>query len=58
MRSAIQCEDDINKGKEEEPDNINKMPVPSCRFKPEMLLGFKPALHQARPTDKEEDRSD
>ena len=56
--SAIKREDYIDKGKEEEPDNINKVPIPSRRFEAEMLLRFEPALKKAKITDQEEDSPD
>ena len=49
---------DIDSGKEEEPDNINEVPIPSSRFKADMFLrGEMPLLH-AQIANEEEDRSD
>jgi len=58
LMDAARREEDIDKGKEEEPDDIDEMPIPRRRFEAEMFLGFKPAAHQAGPADKEENRPD
>ena len=46
MGPARQSKDDVNKGEEEEPNNINKVPIPRRSFEPEMLLWFEPALNE------------
>lgn len=58
MNAAACRKDNIDEREKEEPNYINKMPIPSRRFEPEMFLRFKTALHKASPTDKKENRSD
>ena len=48
---------DVDGNKEEEPDDIHKMPVPGCCLKSEMLLRRKVALVRTRETDRQEDRT-
>ena len=58
MNAAACRKDNIDEREKEEPDNIDEMPIPSRSFEPEMFLRFKAALHEARPANKEENRSD
>ena len=52
------AKDDVNKGKEEEPDDINEMPIPSRSFETEMLLWTQAALHEAQIHHRQEYRPD
>ena len=49
---------DINAGEQEQPDDVDKMPIPGCCFKTEMLLGREVALDRSKQTDNQEYRTD
>ena len=49
---------DIDGDKEEEPDNVNEVPVPSSRFKPEMMILVEVIFLATQPADREEERPD
>src|SRR5262249_29254275 len=48
----------IYAGKQEQPYNVNEVPVPGGKFEAEMLLRAKVAGHRAQQTDDQEDRAD
>src|SRR3546814_16484362 len=49
---------DRDRSKEEEPDHVHEMPVPSRCFKAEMLFGCEPAIYGAEQADGKEDGAD
>ena len=49
---------DVDAGEEEEPDHINKVPVPSCGFKSDMSFGCEVPCLKAEEANREEDRTD
>ncbi len=51
-------EDDIDEGKQEQPDHVNEVPVPSCGLKTKVLLRREPTADHPEQADTEEDRSD
>src|SRR5215475_8173201 len=49
---------DINAGEQEQPDHVDKMPVPSCELEAEMLLGAEMAEEGTDQAHGQEDRAD
>ena len=53
-----QVRNDVDKGEEEQPHDVNEVPVPGRELEAEMLLGRHAARHQTNEADRKEDRSD
>src|SRR3546814_16637214 len=49
---------DIDGEEQEQPDDIDEMPIPGSRFETEMLLGGEVAIVKALQEDREEDGAD
>lgn len=47
----------IDRHEEEEPDNVNEVPIPCGKFETEMLLWSEMALRRAKQAHGEEDRT-
>src|SRR5262249_54540410 len=52
------CTPDIYAGEQEQPDDVDKVPVPGGKFEAEMLFRSEVAGHRAQQTDDQEDRAD
>ena len=48
----------VDEGKQEQPDHINEVPIPSRKLEPEVLLGCQITRVHTQQTDRQEDRSD
>lgn len=48
----------VNERKQEEPDDVNEVPVPGSKFEAEMLLSAHAAHQKADQADRQEDRTD
>ena len=48
----------VNAGEQEQPDDIDKVPVPGCSFETEMVIILKVAANRPYQADEQEDRTD
>ena len=55
-RAAL--EDNIDEGKQEQPNHVNEVPVPCCRFETEMLLRAHLTGRHAKQAYQQEDGAD
>ena len=57
-RTAAAITGDIDCGEQEQPHNINEMPVPGSRFETEMLVSLEVIIGRPHEADEQEDRAD
>ena len=57
-KARLSCRPDINRGKQEEPDNVHKVPVPGRSFEAGVLFRREVAAHRTQQTNSKEVGSD